>query len=188
MTRFETAESEWTAEQATFAQKLRGSARGKIGVPFLNLLPQPALAEKVADVGAWLRFEGTLPADIRELVTLATAAHWRSPYEWTGHARLGLAAGLEREALRTLAEGGTPDLPPDQALALAAARAILASGSLDDARFVALAGRFGREGAIELVTLCGYYSLLAMVIGTGYAEGEAPDWGDTVARSLAAEA
>ena len=188
MSRFEIAEAEWTAAQSAFAHKLRGSARGKIGVPFLNLLPQPALAEKVADLGAWLRFEGTLPADIRELVTLATAAHWRSCYEWTGHARLGLAAGLDREALRTLAQGDTPQLCADRALALSAARAILASGSLDDAAFAALAGRFGRGGAVELVTLCGYYSLLAMVIGAGYPEGEAPDWADTVTRSLAAEA
>ncbi|MGV3651656.1 MAG: carboxymuconolactone decarboxylase family protein [Devosia sp.] len=188
MNRFEIAEADWTGAQQAFAEKLRGSARGKIGLPFLNLLPQPVLAGKVAELGAWLRFEGTLPADIRELVTLATAAHWRSPYEWTGHARLGLAAGLDPGALLTLSQGGTPDLSDDQAQALSAARAILTAGALDDAAFAALAGRFGREGVIELTTLCGYYSLLAMVIGTGYPEGAAPDWADTVARSLAEKA
>ena len=41
----------------------RGAVRG----PFAPLMHHPALAEKVADVGEYLRFGSTLPGDIREL-------------------------------------------------------------------------------------------------------------------------
>ena len=47
----------------------RGAVRG----PFAPLMHHPALAEKVADVGEYLRFGSTLPGDIRELAILITA-------------------------------------------------------------------------------------------------------------------
>jgi len=41
----------------------RGAVRG----PFASLMHHPALAERVGDLGEYLRFGGTLPGDIREL-------------------------------------------------------------------------------------------------------------------------
>ena len=41
----------------------RGAVRG----PFASLMHHPALAERVGDLGEYLRFGATLPGDIREL-------------------------------------------------------------------------------------------------------------------------
>ncbi|HEX6210011.1 MAG TPA: carboxymuconolactone decarboxylase family protein, partial [Methylomirabilota bacterium] len=41
----------------------RGAVRG----PFAALMHHPVLAERVGDLGEYLRFSGTLPGDIREL-------------------------------------------------------------------------------------------------------------------------
>ncbi len=48
----------------------RGPMRGG---PYASLMHDPALAEKVGDLGEYLRFGGTLPGDIRELAILVTA-------------------------------------------------------------------------------------------------------------------
>ena len=39
-----------------------------------------------------------------------------------------------------------------------------ASGRVSDAAFEAVKGRFGLDGALELLVTCGYYSLMAMVL------------------------
>ena len=44
----------------------RGAVRG----PFASLMHHPALAERVGDLGEYLRFGATLPGDIRELAIL----------------------------------------------------------------------------------------------------------------------
>lgn len=187
MSRYEIAEDEWSSSQQEFAQHLRASARGKIGQPFLNLLPVPGLARKVSDLGAWLRFESALDSDIRELVTLAVAEFYRCPYEWLGHAALALKAGLDTETLCAISEGEKPKASTSaQRIALEAARSVLLSGKLDDVQFKKLSTEFGKEGALELVSLCGYYALLAMVINTGYADAEQPDWHATVETTLQA--
>ncbi|MBX3539845.1 MAG: carboxymuconolactone decarboxylase family protein [Chelatococcus sp.] len=187
MSRFEIAETEWDERQQAFAQQLRGSARGKIGRPFLNLLPAPELAQRVADLGEWLRFKGAVAADVRELVTLAAAEFWRCPYEWLAHAPLARKAGLDVTALAGLARGENVEaLTHAQRVALEAARSVLHSGKLDDAQFQGVAEVFGREGALEIVCLCGYYGLLAMVIHAGYADAEQPDWQESVDATLEA--
>src|SRR6266540_3341276 len=55
----------------------RGAVRG----PFASLMHHPALAERVGDLGEFLRFGGTLPGDIRELAILITARSVNQAYE-----------------------------------------------------------------------------------------------------------
>jgi hypothetical protein len=49
------------------------SKRGRIGGPFAALMHHPPLAERVAAVGEYLRYDATLPGDIRELAIIITA-------------------------------------------------------------------------------------------------------------------
>src|SRR5262245_9461318 len=60
----------------------RGAVRG----PFASLMHHPALAERVGDLGEFLRFGSTLPGDIRELAILITARSVGQGYEWIAHA------------------------------------------------------------------------------------------------------
>jgi hypothetical protein len=52
-----------------------------------SLMHHPALAEKVGDLGEYLRFGGTLPGDIREMAILITARSVNQSYEWVGARR-----------------------------------------------------------------------------------------------------
>jgi 4-carboxymuconolactone decarboxylase len=59
--------------------------------------------------------------------------------------------------------GAEPELtdPVDRATAVAV-RQLLTAGDVDDATWEAVVGALGQAGAVELTTLVGYYSLLAM--------------------------
>ncbi|MFZ1910653.1 MAG: carboxymuconolactone decarboxylase family protein, partial [Burkholderiales bacterium] len=50
----------------------RGGVRG----PFDALLRSPELADRLQKVGAFVRFESSLPAHLSELAILVTARHW----------------------------------------------------------------------------------------------------------------
>ena len=54
----------------------------------LGLVQSISHAEKVGDLGEYLRFGGTLPGDIRELAILITARSVNQAYEWVAHARI----------------------------------------------------------------------------------------------------
>src|SRR3989442_15721701 len=59
--------------------------RGKIRGPYVPLMHHPALAERVGHLGAYLRFDATLPGDLRELAILITARHGSQPFERLMH-------------------------------------------------------------------------------------------------------
>ncbi|HSI40925.1 MAG TPA: carboxymuconolactone decarboxylase family protein [Xanthobacteraceae bacterium] len=165
MNRFPSDETLWTAEQRAVAETFRKGPRGAIRGPFLPLLSSPALADRVGAVGAHLRYASVLPDDVRELATLVTAAHWRSAYEWQAHHPLALKAGVPADLLDALWSGAAiADAPAPLALTLEIAGAVHAGGAIGDALFERGRAAFGEAGLIELVVLCGYYTLLAMVL------------------------
>ncbi len=87
----------------------RGAVRG----PFASLMHHPALAERVGDLGEFLRFGGTLPGDIRELAILITARSVNQAYEWVAHARIARKEGLADDVIeRVRTRGDLAALPP----------------------------------------------------------------------------
>ena len=74
----------------------RGSVRGPFGV----LLNSPKLAARVADTGAFVRFEFEQPESLKETLIIATAREMKQQYEFSAHARPGPAGwGVGRDHL-----------------------------------------------------------------------------------------
>ena len=77
--------------------------RGQMkGGPFASLMHHPALAEKVGDLGEFLRFSGTLPGDVREMAILITARSVGQAYEWVAHARIARTEKLPDDVIAYL--------------------------------------------------------------------------------------
>ncbi|MFD1528734.1 carboxymuconolactone decarboxylase family protein [Pseudonocardia aurantiaca] len=140
---------------------------GSLQGPFDAMLRAPRSGAALQGVGAALRYRSVLPERVRELATLLVAAHHRSAYEWHAHAPLAAAAGLPDELVAAVRTGG-PVEPHDRAerAAAAAVGQLLETGDLDDENWAAITGALGEAGAVELTTLVGYYSLLAMQLRT----------------------
>jgi 4-carboxymuconolactone decarboxylase len=143
--------------------RVQRDADGSLQGPFDAMLRAPRSGAALQGVGAALRYGSVLPERVRELATLLVAAHHRSAYEWHAHAPLAAAAGLSHELVAAVRTGGAvePADPADRAAA-AAVTQLLETGDVDDEGWAAAVDALGEAGAVELTTLVGYYSLLAM--------------------------
>jgi 4-carboxymuconolactone decarboxylase len=102
-----------------------------------------------------------------ELAVLITARRWTCQHEWAIHEKLARKAGLDGAIVEAIAEGREPrGLPPEETAVYAFCRDAHAGGRVGDAAFAAVRDRFGLDGALELLALSGYYSLMAMVLNT----------------------
>jgi 4-carboxymuconolactone decarboxylase len=119
---------------------------GALAGPFNAMLLQPGLGAALQALGAAIRYQGTLPARIRELAILVVAGHWSSAFEQHAHEAAGRRAGLSEEELA----------------AVRAVRALVQGGDLDDEAYARAVAQLGEAGVFELTTLVGYYATLAL--------------------------
>lgn len=160
------AESAMTDEQkhvATAIAEGRKTLRG----PFHMLLRNPALGDRVQNVGRYLRFENTLPDVVKELVILVTARHWGAQFEWAVHRGFALDAGLPPAVCDAISRGQKPaSLTPEQQAAYDFASELLATKGVSDPVFGRAKQFFGEAGVVELTVCVGYYGLIGLVLNT----------------------
>jgi len=139
--------------------------RGNVRGPFASLMHNPELAERVGDLGEYLRFAGTLPGDIRELAVLVTARAIDQPYEWVAHAKIARAEKLPDDVIeRVRTRGDLSTLPPRLARPARVVQHVLACESIPRALQDAVQSELGLGGLMELVVLAGHYRLIAGVL------------------------
>ncbi len=137
--------------------------RGRIDGMYRTMLNHPALAGKVAELGAFLRFgEHVLPADLREMVILAVARRLGAAYEWVKHVPPAREAGVDPALIEDLRCGREPTGQSPLARGiLAAVDQVLAARSLPADLQDALQSELGAAGLVELVVLVGFYRMIA---------------------------
>ncbi len=155
-------------EQKVVAAAIAGGPRGGIRGPFLALIHHPELANLVQGLGEHLRYGASVPAAMIELVVLIIARHWTCQYEWLAHERIARSTTDLPDALIKAIQTGhvPPDMTEEQATVYAFVKETIGNGQPDDATYHQAAQRFGRPGVLDLIALCGYYSMLAMVLNT----------------------
>ena len=148
-----------------------GVRRGGVPGPFQVLLHAPELAGRVGLVGQYLRFEGALPAPVREAAILAAARETSCDYEWSQHEPLARAAGVPDRTIRIIAgRGGLEGLTPAERLPIAFAREAFRRHRVPADLFAAAQAEWGTPGVVELVTTIGYYGMLALLLNTAEVE------------------
>jgi 4-carboxymuconolactone decarboxylase len=163
-----------TADQQAAAQALIAGPRKGVYGPFLPLLRSPALLDRMAKVGEYLRFESVLDARIRELVTCAVARHVSNQFEWTMHAPLARQAGVAEATIEALRVGARPrQLPADEEAALDFARELLATHGASDPTYAAAVAAFGEQGVVELTTLIGYFATVSWLMNVARTPAQA---------------
>jgi len=158
---------EMTPAQREVAAEITAGPRGEVRGPFIAWIHHPELARRLQALGEQLRWKSTLPAQLVEFAVLITARRWTCQHEWFMHEKLARQAGLAPEILASLAKGEKPKgLSPEQAAIYDFCKDLHATGRAGDGPFEAVRAKFGLEGALELIALSGYYSLMAMVLNT----------------------
>jgi alkylhydroperoxidase family enzyme len=131
------------------------------GPPAIWMLSAP-FGQALEQVGGAIRFASRLPFRAREIAILLVGHHHRSPFELYAHRRAGAAAGLTEADLAALADGAEPaGMSEVEACVLRTTRRILDHGTLTDDEFRDAAGVLDEAGLFELVTIVGWYNLVA---------------------------
>jgi 4-carboxymuconolactone decarboxylase len=143
-------------------QHSRGAVRG----PFAVLLHRPEVASGAQQIGAYLRYQSDLPGDLREGLILITARLVNCDFEWAAHVPPAIAAGLDQTALGHIETRRLDQLDGDLGLVAELAKSLVETQAVDDDIFGRAHQRWSDAELVELVSLVGYYSFLAMVLNT----------------------
>lgn len=170
-------ENELTPEQIRVNAKISGPRySGPARGPFAIWLRTPEFAEIASDFGLHLRTKTTLPRRLLELTILITAREWTAQYEWAAHEQFARDAGLAPTVIEDLRAGCQPRFEsPEEAIVYEVATEIQERKGLTEDIYQRAKAVLGEQTVIDLLTVIGYYTLLAVVL-TGL-DVEAPDGG-----------
>lgn len=123
----------------------------------------PAAGVHLAPLGAFLRYGTSLGgARLTELAIITVAARWHADFEWWAHSRLALEAGVTERCVVAIGAGEAPSFDDDSdTIVFAVAHELTWTGTLGDELYHQALARIGVPAMAELVSICGYYTLLA---------------------------
>ena len=144
------------------------AARGtNISGPFVPMLRSPEVMSRARAMGDYLRYKSVLPPRLSEFVILITARHWTQQYEWATNYSIALAAGINVESAKAVAEGRRPEhMAADEELVYDFSIELQRNQSVSDATYGRMLAKFGEQGIIDTVGIVGYYTFLGMVLNT----------------------
>lgn len=159
------ADSVLTPEQRAAVEAFREKRGQEPGGPFIPLTRSPAVLNAATNLGAYLRFESALAMDLSELAIVITARRWSQNYEWGAHRKIAEQAGLKPAIAEAISEGRRPDsMTAEQQIIYDFCTEVHSNGQVCDTTYDRAKVAFGEQGIIDITTICGYYSLLAMVM------------------------
>jgi 4-carboxymuconolactone decarboxylase len=176
---------ELSPAQREAADELRQGPRGDITGPFVALLRSPELLRRVQAVGTHLRFTDlAISPAVRELIVLAVARFWEQAFEWGHHLPLAVAAGVPESACADLLVGERPHgLSEELDTALRAVMQLMNRHRIDEETYRRAVTTFTEAGIVEITTIAGYYTTLAMIMNmaeapppTAVVFGTGTDW------------
>lgn len=168
MSRYEILDREqMNTQQREVADTIASGPRGALKGPFLALIHNPALAGKVQALGEHLRYGTGIAQQLVEIAILVTARRWSCDYEWAAHARIAREAGLRLEIIEPISRKEKPEGMNSQESSLYTfAYETVWNGEPSEATFDALITEFGKPASLDVLAVCGYYTMLAFVLNT----------------------
>jgi 4-carboxymuconolactone decarboxylase len=156
-----------TPDQRAIAESIlagpRGASTGLRG-PFESFLRSPGMAGPAEKLGEHVRFHSSIPAALNEMAILVVARRWTSQFEWYSHRQLAEAAGLSPAVVDAISSGRRPDLDGDGDAVYDFAAELLVRGGVSDTTWTGVVDRWGQQGAMDLVALVGYYTLVSFTL------------------------
>jgi len=159
------AESEMSDAQRKVYGEIASGPRGGVRGPFSALLRSPELADRAQKLGEWVRFNSSLPERLKEFAILVTARYWSAQYEWHAHHAHALKAGLDPRLAAELALGKRPaGMNDEEAAVHDFCRELHENKAVSDSAYAEVVKHFGERGAVDLIGVVGYYTLVSMIL------------------------
>lgn len=154
----------WDAITSTRGAGVVNDQGGLTG-PFNPWVHAPDVGTRLAELGSVLRYGTSLDRRLLELAIITVGAHWKAEFEWWAHARMARHHGVPDDVIAAIGRGETPPLEgEDERVVYAVARQIVHGGRIDDSTYAEAQRLLDHRGMVELVSLCGYYTLVCFTI------------------------
>lgn len=135
---------------------------GRLLGPFGVMLHAPRVGTALQQVGVEIRYHSEFSDRAREIAILAVGAHWSSAYETYAHRAVGRACGLSEDVMDAVATGRDPELTDPAEEATWRLTIAMLGGDVDDETWASCVPPLTVVQVVELSTLVGYYSTLAL--------------------------
>ena len=133
--------------------------------PFMAWLQSPQLADRAQKLGEYLRFNAQMDKRLSELAILTVARHWTAQYEWFAHKKFALDAGLAEDIIDSIQDHERPNFVKDDEAAIYDFSIELQNAhKVSDDKYQGVVQHVGSAGAVDLVGLLGYYTLVSMTL------------------------
>ena len=139
-------------------------SRGALQGPFTMFLHAPEMAGRVANLGAYVRFEGDLDMRVRVLAAMTVARELDAVYVWGAQTGSARKQGVPESTITAIRERHSRGVPQEDAQIIDFTRRLLREHRVDDATFGAMRNRLGERQLLELTGSIGYYAMLAMTV------------------------
>jgi 4-carboxymuconolactone decarboxylase len=158
---------EMNAEQKeTYDESIAGK-RGAPPAPMMAWLNSPPMAKHATRLDEQLRFNTIFPAKLSEIAILVTARHWTSHYEWYAHKQLALEGGMDPKIIDDIRDRRTPQFDDPKARIVYDVSKSLHEGlGVAKSLYDEAVNVVGQRGIVEIIGLCGYYTLVSMTLNT----------------------
>ena len=150
--------------QKEVASRIAGR-RGAVRGPFQVWLNSPELCDRVETLGAFLRFDSSLPLRLRELSLLIAARSMDAQYSWNAHVDKAVEAGIPRAAVDAISRHEAPVFDRDEDAAFYSFCAeLLTEHFVSDETFARAIAHFGARGLVDAVGSLGNFTMLGMCL------------------------
>jgi 4-carboxymuconolactone decarboxylase len=153
-------------QKQTYDESIAGK-RGKPPPPMMAWLNSPEMARHATRLGEQLRFNTLFPPKLSEIAILVTARHWTSHYEWFAHKRLALAGGMDLQIIEAIRDRRTPKFDdPKGQMIYDVARSLHEGHGVSKTLYDEAVKVLSERGIVEIIGLCGYYTMVSMTLNT----------------------
>jgi 4-carboxymuconolactone decarboxylase len=169
----------WDAIVGSRGRRLETPGGGLAG-PFNAFVHVPDIGSKLAELGAALRFGTSIERRLTEVAIITVGARWQAEYEWWAHARMARQHGVPDAVVDAIGAGADPPFEAEDELTVyRIARSLAHDGHVPQRYYDAGQALLGDAGLVELVALCGYYTLISFLLNAfavPLPAGSAPMW------------
>jgi len=138
---------------------------GALTGPFNAFVTAPDVGRPLSDLGAVLRFGTSIERRLTEVAIITVGSRWKAEFEWWAHAAMARRHGVPDAVVDAIGRGEEPPFAAeDERVVYTAARELVTAGELSAANYSAARALLGDAGMVEIVSLCGYYTLISFLL------------------------
>jgi 4-carboxymuconolactone decarboxylase len=171
----------WDGLIGSRAGQLVNDHGGLIG-PFNAFVHAPEVGRNLSSLGRVIRFGTSIERRLSELAIITVGARWKAEFEWWAHGRMAREHGVASAIVDAIGNGTDPPFEADDERTVYTAAAQLAkTGQLNADTYGKAQQLLGDAGMVELVALCGYYTLISFLLNAfevPLPPGATPAWGN----------